>query len=96
MPDFKSYAVLWMNQDPVESTYNMTGAFNHVSVRLNRGSGKGRHHTRMDGIPTSLWRPRNVWSKGSGIHKYLSEEFKQLTTMATLFPRFSWASQRFF
>src|SRR5918992_3010550 len=36
IPDFKGYAILWMNRDPVETAYNMTGAFNHVSLLLDR------------------------------------------------------------
>jgi putative ABC transport system permease protein len=38
VPDFKGYAILWLNRDPVETAYNMTGAFNHVSMRLDRGA----------------------------------------------------------
>ena len=69
----------------MESAYNMTGAFNHVSVRLNRGAVEKEviaAWTRSYGPMAALARDR----KDQVSHKYLSEEFKQLTTMATLFP----------
>ena len=86
VPDFKSYAILWMNQDPVESAYNMTGAFNHVSVRLNRGAVEKDVIARMDEILRPYGGLGAYGRKDQVSHKYLSEEFKQLTTMATLFP----------
>ncbi|HYP06167.1 MAG TPA: ABC transporter permease [Bryobacteraceae bacterium] len=86
IPDFKGYAILWMNEDPVETAYNMTGAFNQVAVRLDRGAVEKDVILRMDEILQpygglgAYGRPDQV------SHKYLSEEFKQLTTMATIFP----------
>ena len=73
VPDFKSYAILWMNQDPVESAYNMTGAFNHVSVRLNRGAVEKDVIARMDEILRPYGGLGAYDRKDQVSHKYLSK-----------------------
>jgi putative ABC transport system permease protein len=86
IPDFKGYAILWMNRDPVETAYNMTGAFNQVSMQLHRGAVEEEVIARLD----DLLRPyggRGAYGRKDQVsHKYLSEEFKQLASMATIFP----------
>ena len=86
IPDFKGYAILWMNEKPVETAYNMTGAFNQVALKLDRTAVEKEVIDRLD----DLLRPyggRGAYGRKDQIsNKYLSEEFKQLTTMATIFP----------
>lgn len=86
IPDFKTYCVLWMRRQPLEAAYNMKGAFNQVAATLDRG-------TRVDDAITSLdaiLRPYGGLGahgrKDQISHRYLSEEFKQLQQMATIFP----------
>jgi putative ABC transport system permease protein len=86
IPDFKGYAILWMNKDPVETAYNMTSAFNHVSVRLDRGAVEQEVIARLDDLLRPYGGLGAYGRKDQVSHKYLSEEFKQLTSMATIFP----------
>jgi putative ABC transport system permease protein len=86
IPDFKGYAILWMNQDPVETAYNMTGAFNQIAVRLDRGAVEKDVIASMDEILRPYGGLGAYGRSDQVSHKYLSEEFKQLTTMATIFP----------
>src|SRR5690606_8628281 len=34
IPDFKSFGILWMSEEPLEAAYNMEGAFNNVTLSL--------------------------------------------------------------
>ncbi len=86
VPDFKGYAIVWMNEKPVETAYNMTGAFNQISMRLDRGAVENDVIARVD----ELLKPyggRGAYGRADQVsNKYLTEEFKQLTMMATIFP----------
>ncbi|MBM3783652.1 MAG: FtsX-like permease family protein [Acidobacteria bacterium] len=86
VPDFKTYCVLWMNRDALEGAYNMTGAFNEVAASLEPGK---RVEDAIDALDHIL-RPYGglgaYGRKDQVSHRYLSEEFKQLTVMSTMFP----------
>lgn len=86
IPDFKGYALLWMNRDPVETAYNMTGAFNHVSLLLDRGAVEQDVIARLDELLRPFGGLGAYGRKDQVSHKYLTEEFRQLTSMATIFP----------
>lgn len=86
IPDFKTYAILWMNHDPVESAYNMTGAFNQVSLKLDPGARQSEVIARLDDLLRPYGGLGAYGRQNQVSHKYLSEEFKQLTVMATVFP----------
>ncbi len=86
VPDFKSYCILWMHREPLEAAYNMTGAFNELVGTLTPG-------TQVEDVAASIdaiLRPyggQGVFGRKTQIsHRYLSEEFKQLGVMATVFP----------
>jgi putative ABC transport system permease protein len=86
VPDFRTYAILWMNPGPLEAAYDMTGAFNQVAAKL-------AHGTRVEDAAADLdhvLRPYGGLGahgrKDQISHRYLSEEFKQLANMATMFP----------
>jgi len=86
IPDFKTYAILWMNRDPVETAYNMTGAFNQVALKLDRGVSTKDVIVRLDDLVRPYGGLGSFGREDQVSHKYLSEEFKQLTVMATVFP----------
>ena len=86
IPDFKTYAILWMNRDPVETAYNMTGAFNQVSLKLDPGASQKDVIARLDDLLRTFGGQGSHGREDQVSHKYLSEEFKQLTVMATVFP----------
>ncbi len=86
VPDFKTYCVIWMHRSQLEAAYNMTGAFNQVVASLSP-------ETRVDDAVMALDAVLRAYG-GVGAHgrrdqisnRYLSEEFKQLGVMATMFP----------
>ena len=85
-PDFKRYGVLWMGRDALAAAYDMTGAFNSLSLTLLRGTREQDVIARVDDVLAPYG--------GIGAHgradqlsnRFLAEEFKQLKTTATVFP----------
>ena len=86
VPDFKTYVVVWMNGRTLEGAYDMTGAFNQVVAGLRRGTRVEDVVTAMDAILRPYGGLGAHGRKDQVSHRYLSEEFKQLTMMSTLFP----------
>ncbi len=85
-PDFRRYAVLWMNRHSMEKALNMDGAFNNVAFRLRPGARPAAVATDVDAL---LARYGGVGAYGRHEQtsaRYLEEELRQLRTMATLFP----------
>ena len=86
VPDFANYAVVWMNREPLEAAYNMTGAFNQVSGTLEAGASLKNVLDAMDVILGPYGGLDAYGRKDQPSHRYLTEEFRQLSTMAVLFP----------
>ena len=85
-PDFKRYAVVWMNRHAMEQALNMDGAFNNVVLRLLPGA---RQAAVIAGLDRLLARYGGVGAYGRHEQtsaRYLEEEMRQLRTMARLFP----------
>lgn len=85
-PDFKRYAILWMNRKALEAALDMDGAFNSVVLRLTTGAQPAEVIARVDAL---LARYGGVGAYGRDdqlSNRFLSEELRQLATMAFLFP----------
>ncbi|MDP2852360.1 MAG: ABC transporter permease, partial [Gallionella sp.] len=85
-PDFKRYGVLWMGRSALAAAYDMEGAFNQVSLTLARDAREQDVIDQVDAIlapygGTGAYARRDQFS-----NRFLSEELKQLQTMATVFP----------
>ncbi|MEW5976111.1 MAG: ABC transporter permease [Acidobacteriota bacterium] len=86
IPDFKSYGVLWMARTPLSNAYDMEGAFNDVSVTLLAGTRPEAVIERIDDLLKRYGGLGAYSRQNQTSHRYLSEEFRQLTQMATIFP----------
>ncbi len=86
VPDFKSYAILWMNREPLEAAFNMKEAFNQLAVEVGRGANPEDVILRLDQTLEPYGGLGAHTRKDQISHRYLSEEFRQLTQMATMFP----------
>jgi putative ABC transport system permease protein len=86
VPDFKTYCVVWMNAAPLEGSFNMTGAFNQIAATLERGTRVEDAVIAVDHILRPYGGLGSHGRKDQISHRYLSEEFKQLTIMSTMFP----------
>jgi putative ABC transport system permease protein len=85
-PDFANYAIVWMNRDPLEAAYNMTGAFNQMAARLEPGASLEGAIDSVDDLLEAYGGLGAYGRENQISHRYLTEEFKQLSQMTTLFP----------
>ncbi len=86
VPDFRSYAILWMARKPLAAAYDMDEAFNAVSLQIDPGANPSEIVDRLDRLLARYGGLGAYTRKDQPSHRYLSEEFRQLQAMATVFP----------
>ena len=86
VPDFKTYCILWMAREPLEAAFDMKGAYNQIAATLDRGARPQEVIEAIDRILRPYGGQGAYARKDQVSHRFLSEEFKQLQVMATLFP----------
>lgn len=86
VPDYKLYGILWMARSPLASAYDMEGAFNNVTLTLNRGAREEDVIDRLDLILEPYGGLGAYGQADQTSNFYLSEEFNQLKIMATVLP----------
>lgn len=86
IPDYKRYGVFWMGRSPLGSAYDMEGAFNDVTLTLNAGTNVKTVVDRLDIILEPYGGLGAYGREDQLSHRYLSEEFKQQRTIATILP----------
>jgi putative ABC transport system permease protein len=86
IPDFKSFGILWMARTPLGNAYDMEGAFNDASLTLTASAQIDDVIDRLDDLLKRYGGLGAYGRKDQLSHRYLSEEFRQLQNMATIFP----------
>jgi putative ABC transport system permease protein len=86
IPDFKSYGVFWMARTPLATAFGMEGAFNDVALSVSAGAGVEDIIDRLDNVLRPYGGQGAIGRKDQLSNRYLSEEFRQLENMATMFP----------
>ena len=85
-PDPKRYGVLWMARKALAAASGMEGAFNDLSATLSPGASRRDTVDRIDAI-LSPYGGLGAYTRDDQVsHRYLSEEFRQLGTLASIFP----------
>lgn len=86
LPDNKRFGIFWMNRRDLEAAFDMTGAFNSVSLKLAYGN-------NLDAVIDDLDRQLKPYGSVGGYgrdqqlsHQYLSDELRQLRGMAIMAP----------
>lgn len=85
-PDFKRFAIVWINQRALESALDMQGAFNSVTLRLRPGVDPASVIEELDRLLARYGGLGAYARKDQISNHFLSEELRQLETMAKLFP----------
>jgi len=85
-PDFRRYGVLWMGRNALANAYDMKGAFNQVSLTLARDASEQDVIDRVDAILAGYGGTGAYGRRDQFSNRFLSEELKQLRTMAIVFP----------
>nr|WP_225444266.1 ABC transporter permease [Pseudomarimonas arenosa] len=84
-PDFARYGVLWMRHEPLARAFDMFGAFNDLSLSLQR---EARSEDVIEQLDRLLDNYGNVGAHGRELQvsdRFLSDELQQLQVMARLF-----------
>lgn len=86
LPDYRRYAIVWMNRRALARAYGMDGAFNNVLVGLQAGA----HEAEViDALEQALGRFGLVMANGryeQQSHRFLHEELQQLRAQAAILP----------
>ncbi len=85
-PDFERYGVMWMRRLPLGAAYDMDSAFNDVTLTLSSGAQINHVIDRIDKLLKPYGGLGAYGRKDQMSHRYLSEEFRQLAQMASIFP----------
>ncbi len=85
-PDFQRYGVLWMSRKPLATAYDMDGAFNDVTLTLEKGGNEQDVIDRLDELLKPYGGIGAYARKDQLSNRFLTEELKQQKTIATVFP----------
>lgn len=86
IPDFERYGIFWMGRTPLATAYDMDGAFNDAVLTLSANAREADVLERVD-LLLEPYGGFGAYGRTDQLsHRYLSEEFKQLERMATMFP----------
>lgn len=85
-PDYQRYGVLWMGRRTLGVAYGMEGAFNDVVVGLANPRAAPHVIDELDRLLTPYGGLGAHDREDQSSHRFLTEEFRQITLSATLFP----------
>ncbi|SEF40168.1 ABC transporter permease [Billgrantia desiderata] len=86
MPDYRRYAVLWMNQRALAQAYGMEGAFNSLTLTLQAGASEA---DVIDALDLALARYGAIGAQtrhDQQSHRFIEEELNQQRITATVLP----------
>ena len=86
LPDYHRYAILWMAERPLAAATDMAGAFNSVLISMEPGAVEQHLLDELDRLFRGFGSTGAYGREDQFSHRFLSEELKQLRTMAMLFP----------
>jgi putative ABC transport system permease protein len=84
LPDEKRFGIFWMNHEELEAAFDMSGAFNNVSLKLSWDASLPDVKARLDRL-LSPYGSVGAYDRSEQLSdQYLSDELSQLRTMAIL------------
>ncbi|MEQ6917606.1 ABC transporter permease [Halomonas aquatica] len=86
VPDYRRYAILWMNQQALADAYGMNGAFNQLSLTLQSGADRD---SVIDALDLALSRYGGTGARtrhDQQSHRFLEEELKGQRAQARILP----------
>ncbi len=85
MPDFERFSIGWMEREPLALALDLDGAFNNVVLTLSPGAKERLVIEKLDTLLEPWGGTRAYGREDQQSHRFLSEEFKQLTHMGQMF-----------
>lgn len=86
MPDNKRFGIFWMNRRDLEAAFDMTGAFNSVTLKLAYGNNQDAVIDDLDKLLKPYGSVGGYGRDQQLSHQYLSDELRQLRGMAIMAP----------
>ncbi|MCA9058553.1 MAG: ABC transporter permease, partial [Planctomycetaceae bacterium] len=86
LPDKKRFGILWMSEQQLEAAFDMSGAFNEISLALSRDAKPEQVIEQLDHLLGSYGSIGATDRSQHASHQYLTDELRQLRTMAILAP----------
>ncbi len=86
LPDKKRFGIFWVNELELESAFDMSGAFNSVSLKLAYGANPQEVMTQLDDL-LEPFGSIGAYDRSEQLsHQYVTDELYQLSTMALIAP----------
>lgn len=85
-PDTKRFGIVWIPRKALAGATDMDGAFNSAVFAVDHGARTSAVIRRIDAVLSRYGGLGAIERKDQRSHRYLTEELKQLATMARLFP----------
>ncbi|NOU23220.1 MAG: ABC transporter permease [Methyloglobulus sp.] len=85
-PDYKRYGVMWMGRRALGQAYDMHGAFNDLALNLRAGADSQYVIDRVDELLKPYGGLGAYLRKDQRSHRFLSQEFEQLSILGAMFP----------
>ncbi len=95
MPDNEGFGIIWMTAAEMEAAFDMTGAFNHLSLRLTRDARAAEVIDRLDAL-LDPYGGQGAYGRESQVSdSFVSAEIDQLRAMAVVVPPIFFAISAF-
>ncbi|NNL94926.1 MAG: ABC transporter permease, partial [Xanthomonadales bacterium] len=85
IPDFKRFGIGWMEREPLAQALDLDGAFNDLVATLSPTASEDQVLEKVD-LVLARWGGTGAYGReNQQSHRFLNEEFKQLTHMGRMF-----------
>ncbi len=86
LPDKKRFGIFWINQEELEAAFDMSGAFNSVTLKLAHDGSVDEVIDRLDRL-LARFGSVGAYDRSQQLsHQYVTDELFQLRTMAIVAP----------
>ncbi len=95
-PDNERFGIIWMRYSDVASSYNLSGAFNSISLKINKTANKSAIIDEFDNILKPYGGNGSIERKDQSSHAYISSELNGLKAMSYVLPPIFFGDCSFF
>lgn len=86
IPDYRRYAIVWMNRRGLANAYGLEGAFNNVVLSLQAGANPAEVIAEVDRLLARYGGLGAYGREDQPSHRFLYEELRQLRAQAAILP----------
>jgi len=86
MPDDRRFAVIWMSEKALAGIFDLDGAFNALSLKLQRGASQAAVMARLDALLARYGGTGAETRRDQLSHAFLDAELRQLYALARVIP----------